>query len=328
MSVQQVYGSVTVDGTDYPIVIGGSGGSGRDGGNGTSTKVGLQLKADRHNTAGQCKVAVYAPEPPQTGSPMRVWINGTTVFTGTLRSRTPGAGDRHRLTAYDAAWDLKKTTVTQSYTTASVATIARDAAAAAGIDIAVSVPTEYASPEFKAQTAATILSKVATWSDGIWYVDIDNTVHVTADVSSVSRAHHLQRITAAHPEESIPPYQSVRVIGTSPASRKGLKTMHLIPSQPIVATAGEGEPQYTYRSEDIRTQSMAQKSATAIRKELLRQRYTGTIDIVGDPAIRPYDTILLPPAQGDAEFLVTGIKHRLDGQEGFTTAITPGGVVV
>jgi len=322
---EPVYGTATAYGVlDYPIVIGGSSPS---GGSRSGSKTGLKYVNDRYNTAGKLDATVLSDFDLTEGTEFAVTIRDQTLFTGTIRNSKEGVGDRVRVTAYDAVADLKRNHLTASYDRASTEKIARDAIAMAGVDADVQVPTVRVSPEFDEVRCDKVLQKVSKWTDAAWWVDDENTVVVDDDIVLATSFHQLEHIRDTSPGKRTPAYQSVRVTGASPVSRRGLNHRHLISSQPIVATAGEGEPQFTHYDGDIQSQSQAQNVANAIYKRLQAQQRGGWVEVVGREGIRPFDTIEMPDAFGGEEYMVSGVTHRIGDREGFVTRIEIGGLI-
>ena len=330
LATQQVYGTVTVDGEVFRPVVGDSSQSGRSGSasaaSGGRKKLGIEYITDRYNTSAKLSVPVLADSAPVEGQDVQLIIQDETVFTGQINSSESGLGDRIYLTAYDAADELKGATLTQSFDRATITAIAKAALEEAGIDsYEVNLPSERSSPDFDNERCDRVLQRCATWGDAIWYVTPDNMVVLTQSVSS--EGHDLEYLTDTSDGLASPAYESVTVIGSAPTSRRGQQSMHMLSSKRIIASAGDGLPKYRYEDAGIRTQKMAENAAQSILKELQRQKEGGTITVLGDPTIRPWDTVTLPPAQGGTTYLVSGAEHSLTSRKGFKTKITVGQVV-
>lgn len=321
---EQVYGIARIGSATVPLVVGGSSGQS----SGSDQKLRLSYIVDRYNTSAKLKTPVLTQRSFDEGDELTVDLQDETIFTGAVESSEDGLGDRVHLTAYDAADKLKGATLTQSFDTASIGTIATAALDAAGVgNYRVNVPNERTSPDFDNERCDKVLERCAKWADGVWFVTVDNEVVLTQDIAGESFDHELEHVIDATPGVTTPPYQSVLVIGTAPASKTGQETMHMLSSEAIIATAGDGSPRYRYEDAGIRTQKLADNVAQNILRELERQRRGGTITIVGEPSIRPWDTVTLPAAQGGGTYLVSGVEHSISSRKGFKTTITVGRAV-
>jgi len=323
VETEPVYGSASISGDSYPIVIGGSSSNGGQ----VDTKTGLEYKNDRYNTAGKLKTTILADVEIPDDVPMELTLRGDPLFSGTIRIAHEGVTDRVRLEAYDAAADLKRNNLTASYDRASIETIAEDALDKAGVAGAFDLPTIRVSPEFDGKRCDKVLEKVARWGDAAWFVDARNVVNVTASIASATNSYQLEWVKDASPGKRTPAYQSVRVTGSSAVSRRGLGYRYLISSRPIVATAGSGSPVYEYHDNDIQTKEQAQNVADQILKKLKEQQKGGWVETVGHEEIRPFDTVELPAHLGGEEYLVRGVEQTIDSRNGFVTRLELGGLI-
>lgn len=323
VATEEVYGHVSVQGEDYRIVTGGS--SGRGGG--TETETGLTYKTDRYNTAAKMAVTVLSEEEIGESIPVEVSIRGTTLFSGTIRNSKEGISDRVRIEAYDAVADLKRNTLTASYDRADIATIAQDALDQAGVAGAIDLPTVRVSPEFDGLRCDKVLKKVARWGDAAWWTTAENVVVVTGNIAGETESYDLDYIRDASPGKRTPAYQSVRVIGSSAVSRRGLGYRYLLSSQPIIATAGTGDPVFEFRDNDTQSQQQAENVAKALKKRLEEQQKGGWVELVGREAIRPFDDVTLPPDLGGETYLVRAVEQTIDDRDGFVTRLTLGGLI-
>lgn len=320
ITAEPVYGTVTVAGDEHRIVLGGS-----TPGQSESPH-GLTYDIDRFNTAAELEVSILADDTPPEDATVSCSIQSETIFTGEVTEAQSRTGHVH-LIANDIALDLKRSTLTQTFEQATIAEIARAALDKAGAEYSINLPNETTSAEYTGKRCDKILEDVADWGRAVWVVDETNTVQLTQDVAGLSTTHALDQIIDAAPGERSMPYQSVQVEGSSPTSRRGRPSMHMISSGALTAEAGEGEPTYRHQDDRIKTQAMAENAAQAILDELKRQRATGPIKAVGDPSVRPYDTITLPEHIDTGEYLVTGLQHRITSRDGFRSTVQCGGIV-
>jgi len=293
----------------------------------------LELTVDRQNTAAELTAQGLIDETPDSDTELEVSILDERVFTGTLTDPQTTGDGRTKLRAYDAARELKQATLTQTFEEARLNSIAAAAFAQAGVEYDLALDESRTSAEYSDKRCDKIVQKVADLGKGVWIVDPTNTVQITDDIGALTTEHQLESVIDTSAGKATPAYQSVHIYGSSPASAGagnrtgGRRAMHLLASAPVSATAGEGDPTYTYIDDDIRTEEQAQNVADRLYQELQAQQQGGWIDIVGDPTIRPYDTVTLPESLGGAQYLVSGVRHRLGIGNGFTTRIQCGGVI-
>lgn len=323
IATDDLYGRVSIAGDDYRIVYDGSGGRG----GGTELDTGLKYVTDRYNTAAKMGVTILSDVEVPEDVDVEVSIRGTTLFTGTIRNSKEGISERVRVEAYDAVADLKRETLTASYDRASIETIAKDALDEAGVAGDLDLPTIRVSPEFDGLRCDKVLEKVARWGEAAWWTTAENVVVVTDEIAGETDTHELRYLRDASPGKRTPAYQSVRVIGSSAVSRRGLGYRYMLSSQPIVATAGSGRPVYEFRDNDIQSQSQADNVAKALKKRLDEQQKGGWVETVGREDIRPFDDVELPPDLGGETYLVRAIEQTIDSRDGFKTRLTLGGLI-
>lgn len=323
--IAEVYGSATIAGADYPLVLGGSAPSGVE-----SSETGVKVETDRYNKAAIAKATVLADAEVPEDVDVEISIRDTPIFAGTVQKSKNGTGDRWRVTAYDAIYDLKRNSVWASYDQQKFSAIANDALATAGVDGTVELSGDAdarISIEFEETRCDKVIEKVAKWSNGAWWVAPDGTVVVTSDIASRTETRDLAWIRDSSPGKETPAYQSVRVTGSTPVSRRGQAYRHMVSSSPVIATAGEGEPTFHYSDNDIQSQSMAQNTADKLLQRLQAQQKGGWVEVVGREDVRPFDTVRMPDRQGGEEYLVSEVKHTLDDSDGFVTKLTLGGLI-
>lgn len=319
-----VYGSATVAGEEHQLVIGGRVPR-EESGKRSESETNVVVKTRQSNKAATGKCTILGEAAP--GDELAISLAGNTVFTGTIKKPKASVGDRTRLIAYDALHRLKRTAISETFDTEAAATVLQSVADAAGVDIDVrTAAAEPITATFKDRDADSVIEKVTKLADAVWYVDAENTLVIT-EAGSVGEQRSLEQITDVSAGKRSPAYQSVRVVGNSPTSRKGRQSRQLVSSQPVVATAGSGEPQYEYEDDDIASQQQAQNVANAILKRLQKQQRGGFVEVVGRSDIRPFDTVEFPAAQGGSSYLAEGVKHTLSAKNGWSTRIQLGGVI-
>lgn len=323
VETEPVYGKAEISGDEYRLVIGGS--SGNSSGN--STETGLVYKTDRYNTAGKLDITVLSGSEIPEEIEVSVSIRGSLIFRGTIRNSKPGSSRRNRLNCYDAVADLKRNFHTATYNEVPIRRIAENAISDAGVEGDISLPPVQVSPSFDDTRCDKILEKVARWGDGAWWVNQEDKVIITENVASETERHKPELIRDVSPGKRTPAYQSVKVIGSSPVSRKGPESRNLVSSEPVVATKGTDDPEFTVEDNDITTQKQAQNVANMVYKRLQSQQKSGSIKLVGDESIRALDTIIMPERYGGEEYLVSSVKHTINSQDGFRTSCKLGGLI-
>jgi hypothetical protein len=294
----------------------------------------VRLVVDKKNTAAQLTVKGLIDTTPSEGSEVTASLMGEDVFTGTIADPNEMGDGRTKIKAFDGVRDLKKNSLTQTFESAQIEQIAVAAAEAAGLDYTIDLPSETTSAEYSDKRCDEIIEKMADIGSAIWFVDASGLLTVTQDVAAETDRHQLEYVLDHSTGAATPPYQSVRVEGASPTSEGGegrsggRESSHLISSGVITATAGEGDPTYRYKDNDIRTEQQAQNVADSVLRKLKSQQKSGWIKIVGDASIRPYDTVTMPDHLGGAQFLVAGVEHTLGVKSGFKTKIRVGAPIV
>lgn len=294
----------------------------------------VRLVVDKQNTAAELAVKGLIDTTPAEGSSVTASLMGETVFAGTVADANEMGDGRTKITAFDVVRDLKKNSLTQTFDSAQIEQIAVAACQAAGIDYSIDLPNETTSAEYSDKRCDEIVDKMADIGRAVWVVEPDRGLVVTQDVASITESHELEYVLDHSAGAATPPYQSVRVQGASPTSEGGSgrsggrSSSHLISSSAITATAGEGEPTYQYKDNDIRTQQQAQNVADSVLRKLKSQQKSGWIKIVGDASITPYDTVTMPDSLGGTQYLVAGVEHTLGVKDGFKTKLTVGAPIV
>lgn len=323
-TTQQVYGSAEVGGQQLELVIGGK--TPRDeSGKQSSTETNVVVETQQTNKAASGKVTVLGGG--AAGDGVEINLTGDTVFTGTIRKTEDAVGNRTRLVAFDALHDLKRTTVSETFDTEAAASALQTVADEASVDIDIrGGAAEPITATFKSAKADAVIEKLTKLAGKVWYVSVDNTLVVT-NASSVGESKQLDRLIDASAGKRSPAYQSVKVIGNTPTSRKGRQSRQLVSSQPVTATAGSGDPVYEYEDDDIASSQQAQNVADALLQRLRKQQRGGFVEVLARSDIRPFDTVVMPPIRGGAEYLVEAVKHTVDGKNGYLTRLQLGGVI-
>ena len=164
----------------------------------------------------------------------------------------------------------------------------------------------------------------------------------------------LRYITDTSAGISTPPYQSVKVIGSGVVSENGVSKADLRPETrtTVEAAIGEtpsgdaepvlnesGDPQFTYRNNELSTQNQVERTALQLIEDLIEQQKEGKITVVGFPQVEPIDALIMPHNNPDSDapnyqegmpmggerYGVYNVTHRLNGTDGFITKLEVGG---
>lgn len=330
---QRVFGAAEVNGRESRLVIGGK--APRDtSGRRSSTETGVVVERQQTNKTGSGKVTIL--DDAEAGDELRINLTGNSVFTGTVRKTEDSVGDRTRLTAFDALHNLKRTPISETFDAETADSALQTVADKAGVELdfrrsgePITAPFESTiSTSFKDVPADAVVEKLTKLAGKVWYINVDNVLVVTDASLVVSREpKQLDRLIEASAGKRSPAYQSVEVTGSTPVSRRGRGSRHLIASQPVIATAGSGEPVFRFVDDDINSQRQAQNVADTLFRRLQKQQRGGFVTVLARSDIRPFDRIVMPPRRGGEEYLVEAVKHTVDDKTGFLTRLELGGLI-
>jgi hypothetical protein len=209
--------------------------------------------------------------------------------------------------------------------------------------------------EFNSQVVSVkdALDKVREQTRSEWWFDKRGTFHFgEPDVS----AYDITLIKDSSAGITTPPYQSVRVIGSSTATSDGWESTNqvqdddnIIVKEAIIArpqAAGKQserviildpteeqfqqfQPPFKYINAELSTDEQVQNAALKIADELAKQQASGTITTVGFPEVVPFDGLAVPNTEsqpmGGQLYEVYKVTHRLNASDGFITKIEVAG---
>jgi len=206
----------------------------------------------------------------------------------------------------------------------------------------------------------TVFQQVAERTDSTFWFDRKGIFHFGVPDST---KHELTLITKTSDGLTTPPYQSVRVIGSSISSQEGWSGVHLRDEErdklveewvsvkgdkgsfnvvPLSETERDSlpEPVFTYKNAEVSTQEQAATTAKKIAKDLAKQQAKGKITVVGFPEINILDAVVMPQAEkpngvnynprqpmGGNAYSVYKVIHKINGSNGFKTEIHTAGLV-
>jgi len=330
-ATQRVFGTAEVNDRELELVIGGKTPRGTSRRR-SSTETGAVVKLTQTNKAGSGKVTVL--EDATVGDELRINLSGDTVFTGTVGKINNGVGDRARLTGFDALHKLKRTTISETFVAETAESALQTVVDEADVDLdfrpssePITAPFEgVINTTFKSVSADAAIENLTKLAGRVWYINRDNALVVT-DASLVGESKQLDRLIEASAGKRTPPYQSVRVIGNTPTSRRGQEARHLVSSGPVTAQAGRGKPVYEYENDDIATLRQARNIADSLLQRLQKQQRGGFVTVLGRGDIRPFDRVIMPPRRGGEEYIVEEVKHTVNDKSGFLTQLQLGGLI-
>jgi hypothetical protein len=297
----------------------------------------IKVETNRYSSAARAEIIGLSQDiVPNEGEEIVVSINGIVVFTGEITKVNPKGDGEVKIVAFDAIKKLKKTSISQTFDQAELKDVARYVADQADVDLITNFNTTCpVSPVFNRTSAVKVINQLCRWGDVYWWVNEYNELIISELNPGVFQLG--EELIEDDPEASTKeiPYQSVVVYGGGSASKSiqsneigGAEAYHTLAKYPIKAEAGQGEPTYTYRSEQILTQRQADNVAQAILHEFQMQRAEGTVGVVGEGAqIRPFDVLEMPDSLNNERYLVSGVKHTFSNDEGFISDVNCGGLV-
>jgi|APHM01.1.fsa_nt_gi Phage late control gene D protein (GPD). len=321
---EPVTASAIINGGDSAVVIGGD----EPPSTATTVEKNLLVKTQSTNTAGIQKATIL--DDVDAGAILQVQIQGEIVATGTVSKSEPGIGSRTRVTAFGLLHRLKQTFIDLSFDVISANVAIQRIAETAGVDVSIQTNpplTETVSFSFKQKPADEAIDKLTKMTDTVTFVDEQDTL-IVRNPRNVGRTFELENIINASAGSRRPQYQSVQVIGNTPTAARGRETRHLISSQPVLAEAGEGTPTYIFEDDSITTQQQAENTAALLLRRLKKQQQGGFVELVGRPDIRPFDSVIFPPAQGGSKFRVASVEHSITKANGYTTRLTLSGDII
>lgn len=316
------------------------------------------VETSRHDEAATFELEALADATPgeirsvETAvSSATVSVNGTQISAGYLSELTVDETGAVTVVGHDAVRQLATNYVGEEYRGVELFTILEDIFEAAGIDPigendsppagepAYAPDTDPGtSPDdgdnedrittanFTSTSCRDALKQLCEFWGLWWYVDADNIVHIVdAEDGIEGDEHTLQYVTETSDGLQTPPYRRVIVRGGPDTDESG-STSHMFSRNQVQGVAwDEGiDPSaetFVYEDRSITSARVAQNVAEGILREAKRQAQTGEITVVGDPALRPLDVVMLPDSMGGVEYVVGSIVHEISNSDGYVTTI-------
>lgn len=326
MTVQVVTASVSIAGEDYRVSD-------------------VSYVNDRYNTIGELEATVIterdAASFEEGVAEVKAYATDTLFFTGDLIKAEDNDEISVNIVAEDCVRKLKNSSISAAFDDADVEEPPRRVVEAAGIeDYVINIPNFEMDHkwelDFTVSQGDKVLDSYTAATHSLWYVDEQNVLHVTQtpDIElyelGIETEQGVSSILDTSAGKLTPPYQSVTVYAERATTDTTLHVENAgrhIASNPIIATKGTGEPEYTTVNTDIATQRMAEKVAASLYEELVRQRRGGWIKTVGVPQIGVMNAVEMPERFSGAQYLVSSVEHTISPDDGFTTRIECNGVV-
>jgi len=280
----------------------------------------------RLNQAGVAEIQkAVASGVPSTGDSFEVEINGTAVFNGIVFSTQFNEDGSVSIKAFDEIIKLKQAERCAFTENDRIRNIIKRILEAYDVDYRIQIDDDrkiVTTVELSHRKPEKVLWWLTRWLDIKWWVDPETGELVVGDPKPEDK--DLQFVLDSGVEEGEPPYKKIVVYGESPKSEKGQETEHLIARDRLKAVAGKGEPVKKVKGRGIRSQEQADRTAKAILRESWTNAKMGSVKIVGREDIYLFDRITMPDRLGGAKHKVTGIRHDLSNEDGYTTTISVG----
>lgn len=306
------------------------------------TRAAAQEQADQADGDEDEVAAIPVPE-----TSFRIAVNGTPIGGGVVDDIAVDEEGAVSITAFDGVRKLLQASITVSFQDEVITTAIERVFAAANIPAIEDDPsftaarpryridaieTEIANRlensqagvapfqvnrEFTDAGCVTALNTLLRDVNWFFYTDPANVINIEPTLPS--EGFDVRYITQTSAGKQTPPYQRVVVTGGRNATAD--EGSHMIGRDPVVGTAGEGEPVFRTTDHSITTQENADLAAKDILQELQRQQATGSVTVVGRPDIRPLDSVTLPDHLGGESYAVGSITHTINNTDGFITKI-------
>lgn len=286
----------------------------------------LRVYRSRYNEASSVQLTgeIIGNREPARNRLLAVTVNGKRIAGVTTTRWNRRSDGLVYIEGFDARRKLKTNRVTKTYTDAQMRTIFVDICNEANVksDIRFSPEFEKLStiPTFDIElfdtTCEKALNRLNRVAGGYVYVDTSNTV-VFTDLSPTD-FYALTSIKESDAGRAVPPYNKVVVLGRTVKDGKFRK-------QAIRGSAGVGNNVYTYEDNAVKSTAQADDVAARVLEEFEAQRAAGTVTIVGDGRLSPWDVAQLPDGPGRRltgdEYMVGRVTHTLDFSDGYITEI-------
>jgi len=280
----------------------------------------------RLNQAGVAEIKKgLATELPLEGDEFKMDINGERVFTGIVYSSSVNEDGTISIKAFDQFIKLKQAERCAFTENDRIRNIIKRILEAYDVDYRIQIDDDrkiVTTVELSHRKPEKVLWWLTKWLDILWWIDTETGELVVGNPSVEQK--DIEFVLGSNVENGSPTYEKVIAYGESPKSRKGQQTEHLVAKERLKGTAGNGEPVLRTKSRAIRSQEQADRAAKALLRESWIQAKMGTVDIVGREDIRLFDRMTMPEILGGQTHTVTGIRHKLSNEDGYTTTLSVG----
>ena len=164
--------------------------------------------------------------------------------------------------------------------------------------------------------------------NGMYYISEEDKLVARDTTNFEPPVNKLELITDLSGGADLPPFNSVRVIGSSPSPTEGSGSLHLLSQNKPVGTAGEGEPVYTVRDSSIHTTEEANAVARTTLENIKYMQAQNEITVVGWADILPMTFVYMPPSRNaqnaEKTWIVNQVQHKLNSSDGYITTMKMG----
>lgn len=301
----------------------------------------IEVKTSRYSKAAKILVKGLTDngEVPDNLEAMDAVVNGTLIGRGVINSAWKNEEGLVTAEAYDGVRRMKARKFKHNYSNNAEGgenagepprKVAEDIFKKAGVQFEIHTENQFAPrhrqniPEGALDDlnininfnyhCAEAMKTLCQHSGAVWYFTEENTGIYTYNANNV--LHNVEGILRDDSGEQEMPYTKVVVYGSRSNPASGLAAMDI-----VKGTAGGGNRVYETTVNSIHNDHQAQVLAEEIMLEFRRQQSAGKIKMVGNEHIRPLDGIHIPDYAGGEEYLVGGVTHRINNDDGFITEI-------
>lgn len=181
--------------------------------------------------------------------------------------------------------------------------------------------------DFHNVTCAAAIDDLAASVNAAWFVKMSTNELRITDRPDV-RNYLVNGVMTSRAGEQGVPYQKVVIIGGSGSAPEGERREARASKDVIRGVAGDADAPddqtYTDTRPSVKSQEMANNVAAKVWQMLERQRKQGDVKLHGRKELGLLDRVTLPPYHDSRRYLVGGITHRIEADEGFMSIVHTG----
>ena len=310
------------------------------------TEITVNLRArGAQSKASVSGVPVNGPIP-ALGNEVKIKVGGpgttsdgemTTIFKGIVNNAdlVVDQVDAVSFEAHHTTFQhLAATPIDETFDNATPTSIISSVCDTAGVRYNISLPSSQCMMmDINDQTgnvyALDIVQKVIERTgNGMYYFSADDKLICRDTTNFEPRVNKLELMTDMSGGADLPPFNSVRVIGSSPSPREGSSARHLLTRSPPIGTAGDGKPVFTIRDSSIHTTEEANAVARTTLENIKYMQAQNEITVVGWADILPMSFAYMPPhrnaQRAEKTWIVNQVQHKLNSSDGYVTTMKMG----